>query len=454
MPNVSFLLRLVIVATATLSLGMAACGGAAQPAGSPAPPPSPSPPPQKSVAEQRLEYLQRTYTTEGSRFKFRRAEGVDIVPADVLRDYDCVDCSQDMRDKVKGWIEAASRAGTASLEGNAPAWGPMIDLLQSSVIDSANSLGQLSKRQLVVGVLPTTCLAAETHSLEVDDEALITVHDGVFSISYALSKIVLQATAVERGQCVEIGADYAAAKIAADPELTMVGNLAKLAGAQHGGYGAYSPRGILLSDRLMLGVESLTLALERVILAPEYAHVLLGHDTKQHDETRLPGMVAVRAAKARLSRDDEFAADALAYQIVSKARELRRSSCTEGSSLRECLLTLAPPQQGCHLQDVDLWAADLLFSWFELGEKTYRTFTGVDFAPPPTHPPARERRERIRKLMAPSGLTKPGKDVGEAFAGALNALWAKAAPGLAHFDPTAQAFTRRVGCYPVNGRTR
>ncbi len=445
MPNVSFLLR-AAPAAATLSLTAAACGSATTS-------PEFPPPAQESVAEQRLEYLQRTYTTEGNRFKYRRENGVDIVPENVLRNYDCVGCSQDMRDKLKSWVEAASSAGTASLNAGAPTWGPMIELLRTSIVDSANSLGRPSNRQLVVGVLPTSCLAAETHSLEVDDEALITVHDGIFSVSYALSKIVLQATAVERGQCVEIGGDYAAAKIAADPELTMVVNLAALAGAQHGGYGAFGPKGILLSDRLMLGVESLTVAIERFILAHEYAHVLLGHDMKEHDDLRLPGMVAVRAAKARLSRDDEFAADALAYQIVSKARDLGRSSCTEGSSLRECLLTLVPPQEGCHLQDVDFWAADLLFSWLELGEKTYRTFTGVDFAPPPTHPPARERRLRIRKLMAASGLTKPGKDPGEAFAKALNALWAKAEPGLAHLDPTVQAFTRRVGCYPVNRRT-
>lgn len=149
--------------------------------------------------------------------------------------------------------------------------------------------------------------------------------------------------------------------------------------------------------------ENFATAGDGFVIAHEYAHALLGHGAEGQTSFALPGRSDVRVDIARRSITSEFEADQVGLQLF-----LRTLALNSRDKLTRTLWVSGPDMFLTVVQLVEL-------------ERMRAGFAGND-----THPPAKQRRERIRKWLETQGspLGRP-RDVGEIFNKAAIFAWGK-----------------------------
>lgn len=151
-------------------------------------------------------------------------------------------------------------------------------------------------------------------------------------------------------------------------------------------------------------------------IAHELSHVLLRHNFKSSGliintdslTANLPLVTFTEGFEMPESYRREFQADSLGFEIMlASIKAAKHKKNNEEQVLRELF---------------GFCAADVLLSWFEIFQEaeieTYGHYIGEK-----SHPPAKERRERIKSLAKIRGNSSSQDDICEGVNLALNSMW-------------------------------
>jgi IrrE N-terminal-like domain len=168
-------------------------------------------------------------------------------------------------------------------------------------------------------------------------------------------------------------------------------------------------------------------------LSHELSHVLLNHKGTQQglsvsnyedeSEIKLTYTSFAEGNPKLLAYKQEYEADSLGLEIMLSVMEFNYSSPSEGSK----------PDDKIKL--FGIFGAEMLLTWMEIFQKaeivTYGKYQGAK-----SHPPAAERRNRIRRILKRKSLIKADADFGLATYNAMNLMWNNFNPQLS--GPMAQ----------------
>lgn len=178
-------------------------------------------------------------------------------------------------------------------------------------------------------------------------------------------------------------------------------------------------------------------------LAHELSHVILQHrfapkglvSTRNDKPIQLEVSSFTEGLPSTVSYKQEYAADSLGLEIMLAVLEAKRTDDAN-----------QPAGQYIMNKAFGIYGAEMLLTWVELFQKaeiaTHGAYTGAS-----SHPPAQERRNRIRRILRRKSLLVPERDFGLSTYKAMMLIWETLKPEwISSLAPLIKGLTTKDQC--------